>query len=172
MKIKYIDGESWAWLNAFSCEIKKIEEPFKGTVSIIKDATVKYPLTVDYEKSSKILFDDGYKCVVFVPDEGYWAASAVYDRNDDIVEWYFDVLRRKGTTEDGRLYFYDLYLDVVVRPDFEVVLIDEEDLEEALNDGIISKEDFDFAYKIAKELITEVTQDKSFLVTFLRSHLA
>lgn len=171
MKIKYIDGEGWDWLKTYSCDISKVEEPYKGTISLISDTTVRYQLTVDYEDSSKILFDEGYKCVTFIPDEGFWAVMAVYDDKDNIVEWYFDILHSKGFNEEGRIYYNDLYLDVVVRPDFEVVLIDEDDLEEALKTDVIKQNDYDFAYEMAEVVMSKVTKDKKFLVTFLGSHL-
>jgi len=172
VKIKYIDGEGWDWLKTYSCKIYRSRLPYIGTISVIDNTNVHYPLTVDYERSSKQVFDSGYKCVTFVPDDGFWAVNAVYDTKDMIVEWYFDVLKSKSKDQKGRLYYHDLYLDVVVQPDFKSIVIDEDELEAALSGQIISLADFDFAYQVADELMNQVVRDKGFMVDFLKRQLA
>ncbi len=171
MKVKYIDGEGWDWLDTFKCDIYETASPYKGYVSIVSEAKVKFPLTVDYESSSRVLFDEGYLCVTFVPKQDYFAVNAVYDNKGHIVEWYFDVLKEQSLDSQGRLSYKDLYLDVVVRPDFVSILVDEDELKEALEDGIITREDYAFAYEIAEHLIDDIIPDKTFMVDFLRKQL-
>ena len=57
--------------------------------------------------------------------------TAIYDAKNKIVEWYFDIAKKIGK-ENGIPYEEDLYLDVIVKPDFQIVLLDEDDLQEAL----------------------------------------
>ncbi len=171
MKTKYIDGEGWDWLDTYTCDIYKVEDPYKGYVSVVRDARVKYPLTVDYETSSRVLFDEGYFCVTFVPDQDYFVVNAVYDEKRNIVEWYFDIIKEKNTDKQGRVSYKDLYLDLVVRPDFKAILIDEDELQEALDQGIITKKDFIFAYEVADHLSQDIVSDKRFMTDFLRVQL-
>lgn len=171
LKIKYIDGSGWDWLDTYACHIKKVDGYMKGTISIVYDTKVTYPLTVDYETPSKTLFNDGFKCVTFLPDKGNWCVNAVYNEEDVIVEWYFDILKSKGVDLSGRHYYKDLYLDVVVRPDYQIRVIDGDELLEALNDGIINREDFDGAYEIADHITKVVVKDKAFMEEFLSGYL-
>lgn len=46
----------------------------------------------------------------------------MYDEKNEIVEWYFDIARKIGK-ENGIPYEEDLYLDVVVTPTGEIILL-------------------------------------------------
>ena len=118
-----------------------------------------------------MLFDDGYTCVSFLPDDGNWCVNAVYDTNGKIVEWYFDILKSKGQDIDGRYYYYDLYLDVVVNPNYEVILLDEDELKEALEAKKITQTDYDLACTVSEHLIQTVISDKRFMEDFLTQPL-
>ena len=72
----------------------------------------------------------------------------MYNQNKEIIEWYFDISKEIGS-ENGVSYEDDLYLDVVVNPDGEIILLDEGELKEALDRLEISKEDYDMAYNEA-----------------------
>lgn len=171
LKIKYIDGEAWDWLDNYSCDIKKVEGIMGGMISVVSDTTVKYSLTVGYESSSDVLFDNGYTCVTFLPDIGNWCVNAIYDVDGHIVEWYFDILKDKGIDITGRHFYYDLYLDVVILPDYQVVILDEDELQEALDSGIIDEDDYNMAYKTSEYIINVVAKNISFMEDFLTGYL-
>lgn len=171
LKIKYIDGEGWDWLDTYSIDVKRVKGYMNGMLSVVYNATVKYKLTKTYEDSSKVLFNDGFKCVTFLPDVGNWCVNAVYDENEKIVEWYFDVLKSKGLDLLGRHFYHDLYLDVVVQPDYRFIVIDCDELENALNDGIIDQDDFEMAYEVCRQIVNKVVEDKKFMEDFLRGNL-
>ena len=78
--------------------------------------------------------------------------SAFYNDNNEIIEWYFDVAKNIGF-ENGSPYEDDLYLDVILRPDGKILLLDEDELKSALEESKITKEDFDLAYFEANRLI-------------------
>jgi len=171
LKTKYINGEGWDWLDNYSSDIKRVDGAFTGMISVISDVTVKYRLTVDYESTSDILFDNGYTCVTFLPDNGNWCVNAVYDGDGNIVEWYFDVLKSKGIDISGRHFYYDLYLDVVVLPNYQVVILDEDELQEALDTGDVDEEDYKMAYMTSEYIIDEIATDRSFMDEFLKSFI-
>lgn len=171
LKIKYLDGEGWDWLDRYVVEINRVDGYKSGIVSLVYDASVKYKLRVDYEDPSKILFDDGYKCVTFLPDQGNWCVNAIYNQDDKIVEWYFDILKRKGIDPSNRYFYYDLYLDVVVDPDYHARIIDGHELQDALDAGIITLDDFHMAYEVSKEIVNQVVKDQWFMKDFLSGFL-
>ena len=56
-------------------------------------------------------------------------------------------------------YYIDLYLDILSYPDKSVVkFYDEDELEEALKNKIISKKDYNLAYKVGKKLKKEIEE--------------
>lgn len=54
---------------------------------------------------------------------------------------------KSSGTENGIPYIDDLYLDYIIKADGKEVILDQNELEEALNSNDITKEDFDMAYK-------------------------
>ena len=56
-------------------------------------------------------------------------------------------------------YYVDLYLDILSYPDKnKVSFYDEDELEEALNNKIISKKDYNLAYKVGNKLKKEIEE--------------
>lgn len=170
MKRKYIDGSNWEWVKDYSSHIIHIEDRHCGYISFVKVHEVTEKIQVDYLHSETILFDSGYSCLVFLPDHKNWCASAVYDSNNEIVEWYFDITHQNSVDESGRPFFDDLYLDIVVSPTFEITLLDEHELLAALMNSQITKSDFNLAYETRSILLEKEVIDKAFLVDFFNKY--
>ena len=75
----------------------------------------------------------------------------MFDDNNNLIEWYFDMIKTNGV-ENGVPYIYDLYLDLVIKSNGKEVVLDEDELKEALNNRDISKNDFNMAYKTMKKI--------------------
>ncbi|WBW96450.1 DUF402 domain-containing protein [Oceanirhabdus sp. W0125-5] len=171
MKRKFINGLNWDFLDVYSCKCIHIDDIFKGYISLIKINKVKQKITVDYEQSDLCLLDDGYKCLMFLPDDEKWCVSAVYDTSDKIVEWYFDITKENSIDEHGNPFYDDLYLDIAVSPEFKIAILDEDELKEALESGIITKGDYDMAYNTCNKIIKDIIPNKDFLISFFNKYL-
>ena len=171
MKTKYIDGTGWTWLEAFTSRCSYVEDLFSGYISYVKADKVKTKILVDYGQSEIYLFDDGYKCLVFLPDNEKWCASAVYNTSNEIVEWYFDMTKENSVDEQGKPFCVDLYLDIAVSPEFKIAILDENELEEALVSGAITKRDYDMAYETCRRIIKDIIPDREFLTAIFERHL-
>ena len=55
--------------------------------------------------------------------------------------------------ENGDAVFYDMFLDVMVNENKEISILDEDELEEALQKKIITEEEFEIAKKTAQEIV-------------------
>ena len=98
------------------------------------------------------VIDNGYTMVYFAFVGENYDILKVYDEEGNFRGLYIDVLaytRREGNT----LEMLDLFLDIFVFPNGEAFLLDEDELEMALNYGLIDRETFDFAYSIAREIL-------------------
>lgn len=171
MKRKFINGPNWGFLSSYSCNYIHIEDMFAGYISLIKVIKVKHKLTVDYAKTDTCLIDDGYKCLMFLPDNEKWCVSAIYDTSGEIVEWYFDMTKQNSIDEMGNPFYDDLYLDIAVPPDFQAVILDEDELKEALDLKIITESDYKMAYDTCNKILNEIIPDKDFMISFFNKYM-
>ncbi|MCR5664709.1 MAG: DUF402 domain-containing protein, partial [Oscillospiraceae bacterium] len=74
-----------------------------------------------------------------------------FDDRGTLIEWYFDIAKSIGI-ENGIPFEDDLYLDMAIMPDGEKIILDEDELLAARNEGIISQDDLDGAYNTLREL--------------------
>lgn len=84
--------------------------------------------------------------------------TIMFDDKWNLLQWYFDIARNICKYDLGVPYSEDLYLDVVVLPNGIFYILDEEELEEALNKKIISSEEYNGAYIIMNK-ITQMIKD-------------
>ena len=101
------------------------------------------------------VIENGYTMIYFAFIGENYDVLKVYDREGNFKGLYVDVLaytKREGNT----LEMLDLFLDLFIFPNGEIFLLDEKELEMALNYGVIDKETFDFAYRIAEEILEKI----------------
>ena len=101
------------------------------------------------------LQDNNYKWLKFFDYISKVQLTAVYNEKNEIIEWYFDIARSIGKENDIP-YEDDFYLDVVLTPNGKVILLDEDEFEEAFKRKEMTKEEYDDGYKIAKELMEKL----------------
>ncbi len=171
LKKKYIDGSHWKWLKAYSSKLIHVDDIYCGFLSFVEIESVHEKLVVDYDDSELCLFDEGYKCMVFLPDNQNWCLSVVFNDHSEVVEWYFDMTKENSVDDQGNPFFIDLYLDISVSPEYKIRILDEDELDDALRTGVISKCDFDMAYKTCDELIENIIPNRDFIVAFFKRYL-
>lgn len=155
MKRKYLDrSKNWPRILKYSFETEYCEkEGGRSYISVMHLEKVRERLIVNTGGKGYCVVDDGYTWLQYLPLDKNWSLTTMYNENKEIVQWYFDITKKNGIDDNGEPFYDDLYLDVVVLPTSEVFLIDEDDLEEALNKNIITKEDFELAYKEARNIM-------------------
>jgi predicted RNA-binding protein associated with RNAse of E/G family len=166
MKYKYANRADWK--RVVEREYKQMyveEDEFTGhiTLFILKKVREQLFVTVD-KKEPFCVADDGYMWLQYFPLGRNHSMTAMYNSRGEITQWYFDVAREPKLTEEGIPYFADLYLDVVVLPSKEVFLLDEDELQEALDYGVITVDEYDLAKREAEELMKSVRDDKNELI--------
>ena len=149
-------------------KIKQISDiNFKGDIFINNfiELSSSYIL-----KNGLCIQDNNYKWLEFYDYNAKSLLTAIYDENNNIVEWYFDIARRIGK-ENNIPYEDDLYLDVVLRPNGGIILLDEDELEDAFNRKEVSKEDYDSAYKVANKLVNRIKGNEDKVKKFTDKYL-
>jgi len=153
MKKKYIDCSGYDWAIAF--ENYYIVEKDYYAITIFHEVAGDIP--VDYE-SDYILFKKDSTVLTHVTDD-YCLSAVKHGRQT--IEWYFDMISHKSL--DCKPYFLDLYLDVVVDPGGKVLTLDEDELIEAYQMGIINKEHLQKAYYQERYVRQDIVSSRDYM---------
>lgn len=148
--------------------IKKLEE--KNTYITLKEVKAveqPYSVYINGERVKKL--DKDFTIIECTPlDKKYNVRIHVNDKKE-ILEYYFDIIA-ENKIKDGIPFYNDLYLDVVyfqpaaTKEGTYIQLVDCNELEEALKENIIDKEQFDMAYIEAEKLMKELKEKKNWYV--------
>jgi len=151
---RYLGRADFNFIKKYSSRVIKVEEgELRGYAALIDVIEVNYPLIVG-EKGCELCFcDNGYRFLSFQPDGEKWKMTGAYDERGNAVEWYFDITKINSVDENGEPYCDDLFLDAALTPDGTVKILDEDELLEALENGIITKDDYETAHRVLNEMI-------------------
>jgi predicted RNA-binding protein associated with RNAse of E/G family len=164
MKRKYISRSQWKRIKKSKCVLfNTYQERFNGYASAIFVEKVREKLICKLDSREFCLVDDGYSWIQRLPVGENWSVTTMFDINDNIIQWYFDITKQNSIDENGQPFYDDLYLDVVVFPSGEMVLFDEDELKEALESGDITQSDFDLAYSEATKIMDGMAKDITYL---------
>lgn len=151
MKRRYADRRNNTDILDKEIIIKRIDEDFfKGYISYLNIKKVKKKWIVDEE--NRCILANNYVWFNIYPDDQNYCINAMLDDKENIIQWYFDVAKNIGV-EDGVPYEDDLYLDVVIVANGKINLLDEDELDEALNNNYITKDDYHLAYKVREYIL-------------------
>ena len=167
LKKRYADRFDPNRANADLRIISISDDYFSGDIYFYKFIDVKDKILIP---NGKCIMDNNYKWLEFYDYSSKVKLTAIYDENSEIIEWYFDIAREIGK-ENGIPYEDDLYLDVVVIPSGEVILLDEDELKEAYNKREMTKEEFENAYKEAEQLMNKLKNNKDKLKEYTDKYL-
>jgi predicted RNA-binding protein associated with RNAse of E/G family len=157
VKRRTADRSKWDRVLAHRYAGVYAQEPdFEGHVALLTLERVREPLIVTLGGKQYRLADAGYSWLTHFPTGRNYTVTTVFDAEGEVVEWYIDVCAATGVDERGVPWFDDLYLDVVVLPGGEIFLLDEDELEDALRQGAITREQYDLAWTEARRLIAAV----------------
>ncbi len=157
MKIKHklANRPSWSRIVEKEYDCKYVDIPgFKGYVTSLKLLKVKKPLYVFMHRNKLKVADDGYIWYMLFPDDEHYSLTAMVDEQGEIVQIYFDIVFKNEVNEDGIPGFDDLFLDVVFTKN-DSILLDEEDLSQALREGLVDPDTADLAYFTAMKILNE-----------------
>ena len=148
----------------------------KYSSKIFLDVAKKYELNIYYDKEDyyvivkkfkkviepfitlkgNCLIDDGYYILEIIPKNEKYTIRIFVNNKKEILEYYFDITYKNGLDEETNiLYYEDLFLDITVKNN-KIEILDEDELQEALDNKEITKEQFDLANKTKDELIKTI----------------
>ena len=173
MKRKYANYQNWKDVEEKRYVNKYFNnDDFKGNISLLTAMKVKKKLVVDMNGKEVVVLDDNFRWLEVYPDNNKnIAASIIINDKNEILQWYFDIAKDTSFTENGVPYIDDLYLDVIMYPSGKLKMVDQDELQEALDIHDITKEDFDLAYKVAESLMKDIDGKAEELTEFTFKYL-
>jgi predicted RNA-binding protein associated with RNAse of E/G family len=112
------------------------------------------------------LAGNGCKWLMYLPLYENWCLTAFYDPENRIQEWYFDISKGNFLDENGVPCTDDIFLDLVVLPDGRTKTVDADELREALDDNVITMDDYNHAYRVHDEILASKWNDVPMLTAF------
>ncbi|GIO83177.1 hypothetical protein J25TS5_01090 [Paenibacillus faecis] len=161
MKRKFGDRANWRRVTQRQFKSRYVSsEKFTGYVTMYSIYDLKDPLWKTYGGHTFRIADKGYTWLQYYPKGAHYVVTAMFDDQGEIVEWYIDVCKIQGVTDQGVPWFDDLYLDIVVLKNGEVFLLDEDELDDALTRGYITVRDYDMAMETAREVLHAIREHR------------
>ncbi|QWG85573.1 DUF402 domain-containing protein [Bacillus mycoides] len=164
MKRKYGDGSSWKRLIEKDYRVKQVEDGMLGILDIKK---VREPSYKEYNGKQRCIAGDGYTWMQYFINGENFAITAMLDNQKQLVQYYIDVTKEYKIDERGLPYFDDLYLDVVLLPNGEIYVLDEDELEDAYKIGDVTKEEYELAWNTTKWIIATIKNRKFYWISIL-----
>ena len=123
-----------------------------GVVGMLRFGRVREPLKVAVGRRLVQIVGSGYYWLQIAPEGEHWWQTAMFDPSMRVLEYYFDVTL-ENTLDGAESSFRDLFLDVVVAADGSPYLLDEEELDAALAEGVITPEEHALSHETAAKLL-------------------
>lgn len=151
---KTLGRGEWNRMEKTRLRVEAVEESgFCGAVGLLYIEAVTRPLVVSTPTGVMCIADAGYRWLQFAPRGQHWWLTVLVDREDRLLESYFDITRENEFTEPQNPCFYDMKLDVTIAPGGQPRVLDEEELAEALKLGVIAPEEYALALDTARRII-------------------
>lgn len=141
-------------------------ELFDGYIGLMDIKKVSEIQSWKFNGEDLVVCDKGRKWLSILPRNDWYCITAMMNEDGKIILWYIDMIVNQGIDTDGVPYFDDLYLDLVVYPDGTVIVDDMDELEKALSEKDITKEQFDLAVETSHRLQRGILSNVSSFIEY------
>ena len=123
-----------------------------GLEALILIEEVDAPKVIRAGGKDITISDKGYFWYQLALREKYFWLSAAFNAEGELIELYFDITGGNRFDDPDDPEFTDMYLDVVLTPAGDIRVLDRDELDDALHEGIISDSDYSDAIRHCNEL--------------------
>ena len=128
-------------------------QDMEGVVSLLQIQKVTEPLLVPGENGEKVLIaDKGFSWLQVAFKEQFFWATVMYDEQGQFLQAYFDITAGNTFENMENPKFQDMYLDFVLLNDGRILVLDKDELEEALERKEITEKEYVQAINAGEEL--------------------
>ncbi|MEN2466228.1 DUF402 domain-containing protein [Ornithinibacillus sp. JPR2-1] len=170
LKRRYGDRSDWTRIIERRYAQQYVEnERFTGYMTLLDVIKVSEPLIIRYGEGERCIVDDGYQWLFQFPEDQHHTVTTTFNSAGEIVQWYIDICVATGL-ENGVPWMDDLFLDIVILPTGQVIVLDEDELDEALANGVISKALYELAWKEVNRLLPLIERNEFGLLELAYKH--
>lgn len=170
---KYADRTRWVRVLERAFKVRRLEdERFSGYVTRLDIGKVREPLFATAVGRRLCVADAGYTWLQHFPDGARYCVTTVLNPDGEVVQHYIDVADKLGVSDEDIPWWDDLYLDVLVVPGVGSEIVDEDDLEQGLIEGVVTEADAAQAHSEAKRLKTLIDGNAFPLLELAAQHAA
>ena len=117
----------------------------RGKESLLVIREITAPLVVHDAGEDALIVEKDYAWVqISLEGMPFWL-TAMYDDRGRLLQIYFDITGGNRFDDPENPWFADMYLDIVVNSRGELYVLDRDELDAALAEGTITKEEWDKA---------------------------
>lgn len=125
---------------------------------------IKHVLEIDKAfilSTGLCLLDNGYYIIEILPVNENYCIRIFIDKDKNILQHYIDISLENGVDDDSNIPYYDdLYTDITIT-DGVVEVLDEDELKLALDENIISKDNYLLANKTKDDLLNQINNNSN-----------
>ena len=140
---------------------------YRGYVTLLCLDRVREPLWVTHQGRQLCIVDDGYTWLQQFPTGTQYTVTTQFDADGQVAQWYIDICLQHGVDASGIPWWDDLFLDVVIFPNGECQIIDGEELDAALQSGVIDDSQHRLAWTEATKLVRTIEQNDFLLFALI-----
>lgn len=142
----------------------------EGKVCFLNMIKVSSPLNVNSPIGKVTIADNGYKNLIFAPQNKHWWLTIMFDDKDNLIESYFDITKENNFDNESNPYFIDMKLDVCIPNNDIAHIMDNDELKEALKLGLINEDEYSIAYETAYKIIDTFNNNKEAYYKYIWSY--
>lgn len=132
----------------------------RGKESLLVIREVTGPLFVHDAGEDVLIAEKDYAWVQIALEGLPFWLTAMYDNSGRLIQIYFDITGGNCFENPDNPWFEDMYLDIVVTSRGELCVMDQDELDEALAHGTITKEDYDKAEAACRQLYAYLEENR------------
>jgi uncharacterized protein len=162
MKKKYITETYLKGVDDYDIKIIKEDNCY---VSVKHIKSIDTPYIETHTEKNICLLDVGYYIIEYLPINENYCVRVFMNKEKEVLQYYIDITK-KNDVEDGKPFYYDLYLDITIdmNADKLISIWDEDEIKEAVDLGKISEDDMIMAYKVMNNLLEQIfTNNNSYI---------
>lgn len=153
MKRSRLSYDEWKCILKRNVSQKHVNDVFfKGHIGLLEIFEVNEPQIWKFNGDGIVVCDKGLKWLAILPQDDFYCVTAMMNEKEEILLWYIDMIAGQGVDHEGVPYFDDLYLDLLVYPNGEIIEDDRDELEQALQEKDISRQQYELALETSERL--------------------
>ena len=169
MKLRDMYRTDWTRIKAreyLSRDCTLDGKPARESLILIREITS--PLTVSSAGTPVKVVEKDYSWIQIAQKDAFWWLTAMFDEKGTLLQMYFDITAGNLFTDPENPTFRDMYLDFVLRPDGAVVVLDEDELTEALENGEITQAEYEQTKEAGERLHEHLKKHPEEVMNFCR----